>query len=248
MVAVGTVLLLLAFFTKYIVFEITSIFALLIGILFAFTSAETYVRAEIARRIASSSLLPLGQLIEKLGFTENAIYLPPAKGATAGRVMLSKSEDAPQSLLESGQIDTLSDRGLLVSSTGEILFEAIEEEFSDLHETELDYFLEWLPRVLVDGLGLAARAEAVRNQDEVSVHLWSATLGQWHQQPWVGKLCGQMGCPVNGAVALALAKTTGRAVLISRCNESGKSRTTRMEYRLGPLVKKEGRGSATSAS
>ncbi len=237
MVAVGTVLLLLAFFTRYIVFEITSILALLIGILFAFSSAESYIRAEVARRIASSALLPLSELVERLGYAGKVVYLPPAKGASTGRVLLSKSGDVARSLIESGQVDAGSDEGVLVSSPGEVLFGAVEEEFSDLRAAELDYFLEWLPRVLVDGLGLAARAEAVRNWDEVIVQLWSPSLGMWHQQPWVGKVCERVGCPVNGAVALALAKITGRAVFVSGCKEMAKSQITKMEYSLGPLVK-----------
>lgn len=233
---VGSVLLLLAFFTRYIVFEVVSIVALLLGIIYAFIGAESYVRADVARRVASSSLLPLQQLLEKFDYGEKAVYLPPLDGAKAGRVLLPAAPGTVQKLVETGQLE-MTDKGVMISSTGEVLFEAIEEEFSDLQAIELDYFLEWLPRVLVDGLGLAVRAEAVRKQDEITARLWSATLGQWHRQPWVGKVCEQIGCPINGAIALALAKTTGRAVSISGCSELVKSRITKMTFMLGPRLK-----------
>ncbi len=237
MVVVGNMLLLLAYFTRYFVFEIVSVVALLSGIIFAFTSADTYVRADVARRFAQSSFRPLAQLLDQLGYVGRAVYLPPEEGARAGLMLVPKNHDFCAKLRELQQAHVDSGDGLLLPSTGEGLFEEIEEELSSLGKISLENLLAWLPDVLVEGLGLGSKAEAVTQDAEVSVWLWYGAFENLHKEPISEALCQQIGCPTYAAVGLILAKNTGKAVFVSGCKQFSHAEGVKMSYTLGPLVK-----------
>jgi hypothetical protein len=90
-----------------------------------------------------------------------------------------------------------------------------------------------LPKLLVEGLELAEKAEIQIQGNAVTVEITGSLLDeicrQTDSQPKTHK---QVGCLMSSAIACALAKTTGKPVTIQDETRNQETKITRIEYQI----------------
>lgn len=239
LLAISAIFLILAYVTRYIVFEVTSIVALLLGVVLVFTGIEPYVKVSVADRAVTSSLVALGKVLAYSRIKSEALYLPPAEGKSVGKIFIpTRSENTLPTLEEiMKERRRIPKKGLLLPSTGSALLRLYEEDLGDLRNIDLDYLMEWLPRVLVDGLQMAERVEVNREAEKIRVRFTASAFRYLCQDTEVAKtICETTGCPICGSVAEAIAKTTSRVVYYIGCGYDPLTQVMDATYRLGPTL------------
>jgi len=231
--------LLLAYITRYIVFEVVSILALLLGVVFVFTGIESYVKMDVANRAVVSSLVPIASLLSYLKAEGKAIHIPPVSEQRAGRIFLPKRDEvtlpAFEEITRESSIAVLNE-GVLLPSVGNALLKLYENELGDLRNFDLEYLMAWLPRVLVDGLQMAEKVEMNWNADDINVKMINLAFSNVCQNASAKVICELTGCPVCSSIAEAFSKNTGRIVYYLKCENDSIKRETNAFYRLGPAL------------
>lgn len=234
--------LFLAYVTRYIVFEVISILALLLGVVFVFTSVESYVRTSVANRAVVSALMPLAKFMNHLDVDRKAVYIPALSNADKGRMFIRLNSESPVRPLFGGledatAIDTSAlGRGVFLPSIGSGLLQLYERELGDIRNFDLDYFVEWFPRVFVEGLKMAERMEMLREDDEVKVKVVESALRYLCEDKDVRRVCEVVGCPIVVSIGEAIAKNRGCAVFYLKCEYDLLRRETNVSYKLGPSL------------
>jgi len=231
--------LLLAYVTRYIVFEVISILALLLGVVFVFVGVESYVKLEVANRAVVSSLVPLASLLNHLKVEGKAIYIPPAPEQRLGKMFFQRqSVDSLPTFKEILKEDSLSvlDKGVLMPSIGSALLQLYEDELGDLRKLDLEYLLAWLPRVMTDGLQIADKVEITCNGNDFHLKMTNLAFRKVCQHPAAKVVCDAAGCPVCSSIAGAVSKNTGRIVYYLKCENDLVKRETDAFYKFGPSL------------
>jgi len=231
--------LLLAYVTRYIVFEVISILALLLGVVFVFVGIESYVKMNVASKAVVSSLIPLASLLSHLKVEGKAIYIPPVSKQHSGKIFLpTQGVVSLPTFEEIRKEDSLSvlDKGVLMPSFGSALLQLYEDELGDLRKLDLEYLMAWLPRVLVDGLQMAEKVEMIRKVDDIHVKMTNLAFRNVCQHPAAKVVCDVTGCPVCSSIVEAFSKNTGRIVYYLKCENDRVKRETNAFYKLGPAL------------
>jgi len=233
--------LILAYISRYLVFEAISILTLLTGTIFIFTDLESYVKARVASEAIVSSLIPLNQLLDRLKAGGGAIYVPNPKKEGSVKVLMPRGRECPPthnlSVNGGGGFPPTDVNGIPVSSTGSGLLQLYRREFGSFRNVTLPYLAEWLPRILVEDLKIAEGVEIVQDGAEVHVRLISPAFRQVCQQrERIENVCKLVGCPISSSIAEALAETTGRLVQYVGCKYDPIRWEVNVLYRLGPVV------------
>jgi len=245
LLAISVIFLIFAYITRYIVFEVTSIVALLLGVILIFTSIEPYVKMDVANRAALSSLAALSEILAYLKVEGKAVHIPPTGNQSAGRIFIPMHSESSLPTLEEITKDQLviSGKGLLLPSTGNALLQLYEKELGNLRNIDFNYLVEWLPRILVDGLQMAEKMEITRKGDDIHVKLASSAFRYLCQQAETTNLiCGTINCPMCSSIADAIAKNTNRIVYCKKCGYDPLRLETTAHFVLGPTLEKPKKG------
>jgi len=238
---ISVIFLILAYVTRYIMFEVTSIVALLLGAILVFTSIEPYVKMDVANRAAISSLAALSEILAYLKIEGKAAHIPPTRNQSKGRTFIPMQSESSLPTLEEITKDrvVIPGKGLLLPSTGSALLQLYERELGDLRKIDFDYLVEWLPRVLVDGLQMAEKMEITRNGEDIHAKLTSSAFRHLCQQAETSNLiCETINCPMCSSIADAIAKNTNRIVYYKKCSYDPSSLETTAHFVLGPTLEK----------
>lgn len=233
---ISGIFLLLAYVTRYIVFEVISILAMLLGVVFVFIGVEPYVKMDVTNRAVISPLVPLASFLSHLKVEGKAIYIPPTPEQQSGKTFLSTQSVVSlptfKEILKENSLIVL-EGGVLIPSIGSALLQLYEDEFGDLRKLDLEYLMAWLPRLLVDGLQVAEKVEMTRKVDDIRVKMTNSAFRSVCQHPAAKVVCEITGCPVCSSIAEAVSKNTGRVVYFLRCENDLVKREINAFYRLG---------------
>lgn len=130
-------------------------------------------------------------------------------------------------------------KGVLLPPVGSGLLKSIEEEMgTNVDGLGVDFLMEALPGILRT-LDLVDHAKFEKRGDVIDVSLEGARFSTVCKRFARGKsfICGVLGCPLCGSIALALAKATGRYVWLERHGYDERTRTTFLSLRLGDKAK-----------
>lgn len=224
---------LLAYFTRYIVFEVTSIAALLTGFAFVFASVDSYVKARPANLSVRGPLMSLHQSLVSSGYAGRAFYFPGGKGEEKVKMFIPNSKDDSPTNLASLKSEQ-SARGIWLTPPGEGIAKILGEELDGLSDKELKYLVEWVPRAIVEGLGLAEKMKMQVKGDDVRMEIHRPSFQILCQDAQLNQtVCLRFGCPFSSGIATALAESTERVVEFVTCGHDSKSEKSTGFYRLG---------------
>jgi adenine/guanine phosphoribosyltransferase-like PRPP-binding protein len=126
-----------------------------------------------------------------------------------------------------------SAKGILITSPGSGLLSQIEKELNvDFTRMNLAELCETLPRVISENLNLARETELLQYEAEIQLKLSDSLYQNLYSEEKSSKSITLLGCPVASAVACAIAKSSGKPVVIQRQKTTLDGLTIDVWYRI----------------
>jgi hypothetical protein len=195
-----------AFFTAGLILEVGSVSSFVIGV--GLLAYEAEPRVKLFPSI-SSMVGPLKAVQQELvghGVSDASAVFQRSVPEEGGRELMTfetQGEDAAR---------------YSIPPLGDGLVHAYELELGELEKLKLDGARVWLPRVIVEGLGLADRIEMKSSGNEVTTVIEKPFVRALCVQDFMVKgLCRTSGCPLAASVGQALAKASGKPVTHGGC-------------------------------
>jgi len=195
-----------AFFTSALILEIGSVSSFVIGVGLLAYEAEPRVKLFPSMSSLTGPLKVVERELMEHGVLDaNAVFEKSPTGEGGREVMSFEGDgkDAPQ---------------FAIPPLGDGLVHAYELELGDLSKLELSGAKVWLPRVMVEGLGLADRVEMKSSGNDVTTTIEKPYVRMLCVQDFmINGLCRISGCPLTASVGQALARASGKPVAHRGC-------------------------------
>jgi len=197
-----------AFFTSALIFEVGSVSSFVVGLALLAYEAEPRVKLFPSMSSLIGPLMVVTDDLSRNNVSNAKAVFERSPGHESGRDMMRFTADNDG---EDGQ-------GYSIPPLGEGLVHAYELELGDLTRLDVDGAKTWLPRVMVDGLGLADRVTMKSSGSEVTTVMEKPFVRILCVQDFmVDGLCQVSGCPLAASVGQALARASGKRVTHNGC-------------------------------
>lgn len=208
------------------------------GGLFLFARPVRYVKEDILDSTAVSSLVTVDKILTELNYEGKGIHLPPQnlKQLKESIVFIpAEKEMRMPPTKEAAQSKIfLNPKGICLPTLGQGLITLYEEKLgTNLSKINLNYLKRTLPELLIEDLEILEDLEIEEQDDKVHVKMiFSAYKDLCSHVRKQTNICSQLGCPLCSSIAGALAKATGKAVVIQREKFSSDGKTVEKWYHL----------------
>jgi hypothetical protein len=124
--------------------------------------------------------------------------------------------------------------GLFLTPPGMVLSKLFEQALGvSFTKTDLAYVQQNFPKLLIEDMELVETAEIQTQNDKVTLEITSSILNDVCQETRkLPRTHKAVGCLLSSAIACALAKATGKAVIIEKETQTPDNKTTRIEYQI----------------
>jgi hypothetical protein len=211
------------------------------GIIFAYIRTEEYTKKVLLDATASPQMATLNQIIQELEYKGNAIYLPPKylKDPEANKAYISKQKET--SLPAPEQIQKQETRffienplSILLTPPGAGLARLFEKTFkTNFTRVDLQYLQRNMPNLFIEDLEIAQNFEMEIENNKIRVKIENSVYSALNietEQP--SSTYFLFGSPLSSAIACALAKTTGKPIIIEKQQTSEDGGDVTIEYRI----------------
>jgi hypothetical protein len=206
LIASSASLYLVAYVTGFLPFEVASLVAFVLGVSLLAVELEPRTRLSVAADGMRGYIETLDETLKALKVTGKATYVP-----RGGRVTMAMASEPDGQQVELPPV-----------SSG--VYAEIKGELGEVDSKGASFFDFWVPKVLVDNLSMADEVKISREGDSVKVSMRRPFVRRLCVDRFVNeKVCCTMGCPLAGAVAEALAATTGRDARFVGCTYDPKT-------------------------
>lgn len=189
-------LFVVAYLLPNLAVEIASITCFTIGAFRLASEAEPRMKLYPASMSLLGSMQVMVSAMKQQKYAGGAVYTPEEKGLT---VSFGQGSDPP----------TPSS----LPPCGHGLYEAYERDLGSLRGRGSDYANLWLPRVMVDGLGLAQGVRIRQKEESIETVMAKPFVRSLCVNDFMTKnVCGTTGCPLVASVAEALALSSAKPV------------------------------------
>ena len=209
------------------------------GALLMFVKHEKYVKARLLDSTALSSLMTIDRIITHFDCKGKAIYLPPRyltrlKGGTIfipsrrRTIIPHIKEIAEEKLfLEDSQ-------GICLTPPGLGLANLYENELGkDFVKVNLNYLKNNLPKIFVEDLEIAEDLEISIEGDVIQVEITNSIYKNFCKKARkLFNICDSLGCPLCGSIAVALARASGKPIIIKKTDLSKDNKTIKVYYQM----------------
>ncbi len=207
------------------------------GILLVYITSVAYVKSELLGPYGSITE-SLQNILVELGYKGRAIYLPPRylrelKGGVAfisegEETIVPKSED-----LASDGLIRRDPNGITIQAPGLGLLQLYQRKLGiDLAGVDLAYLQARLPKLLIQDFELSEEFEMLADGSKITLKTVGKILSNLCQETSGSRGEEYLACPFHGSIALALARTGGRPVVVESVERSNDGRTVEATYRL----------------
>ncbi|MEM2129889.1 MAG: hypothetical protein QXZ70_04745 [Candidatus Bathyarchaeia archaeon] len=186
---------------------------------------------------ATADAANIERILSEHNITQKGIYLPPKNLADIESSLIFIPEKPGQSLpsREESTIQKLkarSQEGIFITPPGFALSKLFEKEIgTDFIKIDLKKLQEKLSWLLVENMGLAENVEFQIGSNKITIHITNNVfIGICQQTRKLPLTHVAVGCLLTSAIACALAKTTGKPIIIAE--EKQDQKTTIIEYHL----------------
>jgi hypothetical protein len=208
---------------------------LLWGGLFLYARPAKYVREDILDSTAKPYLTNLEKILTELHFEGKGIHLPPGhlkepKESVVFVPLKMEIRIPPAEDVAKGRV-FLNPEGAFLIAPGQGLLNLYEKKLGlDFSRTNLNELKNNLHKLLIEDLEILDSLEIDYEENRVHVKMMlSAFKGLCNQLNF--NICSRLGCPLCSSIAGALAKVTGKAVIIEEDNLSPDGKTVEVWYR-----------------
>jgi hypothetical protein len=211
------------------------------GIIVTYIQTEEYVKETLLQATVLSSLATLDQMTQEMNCTGKAVYLPPKyfTDPEASKVYVPKQKDGKLPTPE--QIQNQETRflienpqGILVTPPGAGLTRLFEETLGTrFTRVDLKYLQQNMPKLFIEDLEIAQNFEMQIENNKILVKIEnSAYKNLTEKVEKLSNVYSLLGCPVSSAIACALAKATGKPIIIENQRTSEDGIKMEIEYRV----------------
>jgi hypothetical protein len=211
------------------------------GIILTYIRSEEYVKESFMDAACLSPLEALNQLMDKLGYTEKAVYLPPKymkepenSKAFIPKGKLSTLPKPEQTQREDIDLSIENPEGLLITPPGNDLTKLFEKTLeTSFTRVDFQYLQLNFPKIFIEELEIAQDIEIKMENNKIHVKLENSPYTHLAKEiSKLSKVYESLGCPLSSAIACALAKATGKPVKIEKQEINEAARTMMIEYSL----------------
>ena len=216
------------------------------GAVFLLIRSSKYVTSDVVYNSAFPSYSTIDRIIRDFGYKGAAYYIPPypqdvylpdhLKGLKEPVVFLSATSNSDMPPIEeiaASKFQLKDSRGALITSPGSGLLSQIEKELNaDFTKMNLKELCEALPHVISENLGLSKETELLQEETEIQLRLSDSLYQNLYSKENNFKSVNLLGCPIASAVACAIAKSSGKPVMIKRQRITPAGQTIGIWYRI----------------
>jgi len=215
------------------------------GALFFFIRPIRYVQSSLLDSTALATYTTIDRIVKDLKFKGKSYYIPPypkevylpdyLKGLKEPVVFISADTGGMPSLEELAKSKFLLENpnGICIAPPGLGLLTHLEKEMGkDAARLQLTELCESLPPIIAESLHLAREMEMKIENNQIYLRMLDPAYKNLYGAEEGLKSVHFLGCPIASAVACALAKATGKMVLIQKDNVSPDGQTIEVWYRL----------------
>lgn len=196
------------------------------GALFLFTRPIKFVRGSLLDWTAIASYTTMDRMLEDLNYKGKGVYVPPypkdvylpehLKGLKEMIVFISATSSLEMPTIEEmarKEFLVKNPKGVCISPPGYGLMSLFEKEMrTDFSQIDIEDLYNILPKVA--DLGLAGELEIETENDSIRITIIDSIYKDLYSRERALKSVHLIGCPLVSAVACAIAKTTGKNVVI----------------------------------
>lgn len=215
------------------------------GALFILVAPLRYVEGSLLAGTALATYLTVDRIIGDFKYSGKAYYLPPLsreehvpehlRGLKEVVVFVSVNEDETMPSVDDiakNKFALANGRGVLLAPPGLGLLARAEKEIFPKIAMDIDDLCEVVPGIMLENFALARDMTMHAEADRVDLTLLDSLYMSLYSPESNLKSISLLGCPIASAIACAIAKTTGKAVVIQKVRSSSEDRTTEIEYEL----------------
>ena len=209
------------------------------GALLLYVTPTKQVRLELLNATLTPALVNTEKMLTNLNPGGKGIYLPPKylKDFESSLMLIPSKEG--QALPTPEEIDaeklySKNPNGIFLTPQGASLSKLFEKELgTSFTRTDLKYIQEKLPKLLIENMEIAENMEIKAENNTVTVEITEQVFSSINKETEeLSKTHETMGSPLSSAIACALAKATGKPVVIEKEEQSQDGKTTKIQYRL----------------
>lgn len=216
------------------------------GALFIAITPRNFVEGSLLDATAISAYSTVDRMIRDLKYKGKGYHTPPypkdvylpehLKGLKDMVVFISaENESETPSIQELAESKFLihNPKGVLVTPPGLGLLTQIEKKMNaDFTKMSIEELCEVMPRFILDNLNLAREMELTPKDDQVNLKLTDSIYKNLYSNENNLKSITLLGCPIVSAVACAIAKTSGKPVVIQKQETTPDGSTVQVSYKI----------------
>jgi len=209
------------------------------GALLLYIRPVRYVKQILLDSTVISTLTAIDRVLTELKYEGKAVYLPPrylreVRGGTVFIPFEGANVVPPVEEVSEERVFLRNPNGICLTPPGLGLVNMYEEELGVVFaRVDLNYLVNNLPRLFVEGLEAAENLEFDVENGVVRVKLaGSVYVSLCREAVNLSKVCRSIGCPLCSSIACALARASGKPVVIEKCVFSEDGRTIEACYRI----------------
>jgi hypothetical protein len=216
------------------------------GALFFLLKPKKYVEGTLLKSEVIPFYSTIDRIIRDLGHKSVGYYVPPypkdiylpehLKGLKEAVIFFPDRNDSRMpSIEEMAEAKFLlqNPKGTLIASPGAGLLSQIERELNvDFGKTQLEQLNEILPRSISENFNLARALELELEGNQVHLKVLDSLYKDLYGTEIKLKSISIVGCPIASAVACAVAKVSGKPVIVEKQKVSPDGLTIEVWYRI----------------
>ncbi|MGD8506191.1 MAG: hypothetical protein PVF15_05945 [Candidatus Bathyarchaeota archaeon] len=214
------------------------------GALFLFARPIKFVRGSLLDSTAISSYTTIDRITQDLNYKGKPIYIPPypkeaylpeyLRGLKEMIVFIPAEDAIVMPTIEEmakKQFLLKNPKGICIPPPGYGLVSLFERELkAEFTQINLDELYSTLPSIIAHSLELAKEIEMGPENDLIHVKIIDSVYQDLYSVEQNIKSILSIGCPLTSAIACALAKTTGKPIIIAKDLISSDSKTIEFWY------------------
>lgn len=209
------------------------------GALLLYITPKKYVKHSLLYSTAFPSLFSIAELIDSSGYKGKGIYLPPRhlKELKGGKVFIPQKNEVfipSTEELEENKFFIMDPKGICLTPPGLDLVNLFEKELrKDFAGAEIQYLQNNLPKLLIEDLEIAEDIEITVDGNVIRTKIVRSIYEDFCRElVKTKKVCSTLGCPLCSSIACALARTTGKPVIIKENAYSKDTHSIEVHYML----------------
>jgi len=193
------------------------------GVFFFFLKPTSLVKASLLDSASSSLLENVGRLVSEFGLKGKGVYLPPRylEDLSGGLVFVSTKDEVyvpTMKEVEEGEdkVFLKNPDGVCLVPSGVGLVNLFERELgTSFAKVDLEFLERNLPKVFVEALEIAEDFELTVEDGGVHARIEGSIYSDvCDEVRRISKVCESFACPLCSSVACALARASGRPVVL----------------------------------